>query len=51
MMERATSIEENIAANNLANAIAGTFQIQATIMLAGIPLSLTRIIFRRKFHS
>jgi len=39
-MERTTSIEENIAANNLANAIAGAFQTQATIMLAGIPFSI-----------
>ena len=43
IMEGAASIKENIAANNLANAIAGAFQTQATIMSAGIPFSVTRI--------
>jgi len=38
-------------ASNLAKAIAEAFQTQATIMLAGIPFSLTRIMFRRKFHT
>jgi len=40
IMEGTANIKENIAANNLANAIAGAFQTQATIMPAGIPFSL-----------
>jgi hypothetical protein len=50
IVEGTANIKENIAANNLAKAIARAFQTQATIMLAGIPFSLTRITFRRKFH-
>jgi MFS family permease len=52
IMEGAANIGENIAANNLANAIAEAFQNQATIMLAGIPFSLRRIMLkgRGKLH-
>jgi hypothetical protein len=47
-VEGATNIEENVMASNLAKAIAEAFQTQATIMLAGIPFSLTRIILGRQ---
>jgi len=47
-MGRTANIGENIAASNLANAIAEAFQTQAIIMLAGIPFSLARIMLGRR---
>jgi EmrB/QacA subfamily drug resistance transporter len=47
IVEGAANIKENIVAKSLANAIAGAFQTQAAIMLAGIPFSLGRLILRR----
>ncbi|MCF3653490.1 MAG: MFS transporter [Aigarchaeota archaeon] len=51
IMERTANIGENIAASNLTNAIAEAFQTQATIMLAGIPFSVMRMISQKRSKS